>query len=256
MGIHNLTEYISKNIIPLITLDTYAPNVAPWNSAFLNWYYLKKFMIISSEKFIKGICLDVGSGNSPYKKYLKNITMYISVDKNDTSATTYKNNTNMINADAKSLPFENNYADTILLNQVLEHIDDYEKVLTEIKRVLKYNGKCVISVPFIYHIHGEPNDYFRFSEYGLRYMLKKHGYKIIEYHYLGYAGTALVSIWNSFIWQVWNKNVYLKFLRNTVFLLPILVLFFINNIFGLILDLVQNKKFCPNYLVVCEKIDE
>lgn len=246
-----INNFISYKIVPLLTLDIFAPNVAPWNVNFLNWFYLKKYMKKAST-YIKGICLDIGSGNSPYKKYLK-VDKYISVDKEDTQAVTYKKNEHKINADAKNLPFNSNYTDSVLLNQVLEHIDEYEKVLKEINKVLKKDGVFVISVPFIYNIHAEPNDYFRFSEYGLKFLLKKYNFKIIEFYYLGYAGTALISIWNNFLWQVWNKNDFTKLLRNTLFLLPLLSIIFINNLIGLMLDFFKNPKFTPNYLVICRK---
>lgn len=249
---NTINQFISYKVIPVLTLDRYAPSVAPWNVSFLNWYYLKKAMINAAKQNIKGICLDIGAGNSPYKKYL-NVARYISVDKKQTRAVNYQENQNDIDADAKDLPFDNDFADTVLLNQVLEHIDDYEKVLEEIHRVLKKGGKLIISAPFVYHIHSEPNDYFRFSEYGLRYLLQKHNFVIYQFSYLGYVGTALVSIWNGFIWQVWNANSFTKFLRNTFFLLPLFVIILLNNCMGMILDMFVNPKFCPNYFVVCEK---
>lgn len=250
--IKKFVNFISYSIVPLITLDKYAPNVALWNIAFLNWHYLNKSMINASEHYIKGICLDIGSGNSPYKKYLK-VAKYISIDKDDTQAVSYQNNTHSINADAKNLPLEDKYADTILLNQVLEHIYEYEMVLDEINRVLKDDGKFILSIPFLYHIHAEPNDYFRFSEYGIKNLLKQKGFKVIRFEYNGYAGTALVSIFNGFLWQVWNKHLLLKLLRNTLFLVPLLSVFLLNNLLGLFLDLFKNEKFCPNYFIVCEK---
>ena len=86
--IKKFVDFISYKIIPYITLDIFAPNVAPWNVSFLNWWYLKKNMKEVS-KYLKGICLDIGSGNSPYKRYI-NVEKYISVDKEDTQAVTYK----------------------------------------------------------------------------------------------------------------------------------------------------------------------
>lgn len=252
--IKKLLNLTSHKFIPFITMDTNAPEVAFYNSSYLNWKHLKNAMKKASKNHISGICIDVGSGNSPYKKYLTT-EKYISVDKKDTKASTYRQNQNKIDADAKNLPFDDKYADTILLNQVLEHIDDYELVLSETSRVLKDDGKFILSVPFIYHIHSEPNDYFRFSEYGIKYILKKHNFKILEFQYLGYIGTTLISILNSFLWQVWNKNIYTQLLRNTIFLLPILSIFMINNLLGLFLDLFKNEKFSPNYFIVCQKID-
>lgn len=253
--IDKILKFTSYKLIPYITLDKKAPDVAIFNSSYLNWKYLKKSMQMASKKYISGICLDIGSGNSPYKKYL-NVDEYISVDNKETQATSYQKNQNEVNADAKDLPFSDKYADSVLLNQVLEHVDDYDAVLSEIHRVLKDDGKFILSVPFIYHIHGEPNDYFRFSEYGIQHILQKHNFKILEFEYQGYVGTTLVSILNSFIWQVWNKNKYTKLLRNIIFLIPILFIFMLNNILGMILDLFKNKKFCPNYFIVCEKIYE
>lgn len=254
--LQKLVNYISYKLIPFITLENKAPDVALWNSSFLNWFYLKKSMLNASNKYINGVCLDIGSGNSPYKKYIKDSVEYISIDKIDTCATTHNKNNNMINADARDLPFEKDTADTVILNQVLEHIYEYEKVLDEINRVLKSSGKFIISVPFIYHIHAEPNDYFRFSEYGIKKLLEEKKFKIIEFSYNGYFGTTIVSILNSFIWQVWNRNIYTKFLRNTIFLPIILMIFFINNIFGLLLDKIKLEKFSPNYFIICEKENE
>jgi len=250
--IQKLTDYISYKVVPRITGDIYAPNVFLCNSSFLNWYYLKKEMKNAAQNDISGVCLDIGSGNSPYKSLL-NVTQYISVDKQEHSATSYKKNENEINADAKDLPFEANYADSVILNQVLEHIDDFDTVLSEIARVLKSGGKLIISVPFIYHIHAEPNDYFRFSEYGIQHIMKKHKFQVKRFHYLGYTGTTLVSILNAFLWQVFAKNIYLKLLRNTLLLPFLLGLFTCNNILGLLLDQIKMKKFSPNYLLICEK---
>lgn len=247
-----IIDFISYKIVPTITMDNNAPNVAPWNGSFLNWYYLKESMIEASKKHISGICLDIGSGNSPYRRYL-NVDEYISIDKADTQAVSYHKNSNAIDADARDLLLDDNYADTILLNQVLEHIYEYEKVLDEVKRVLKPEGKFIISVPFVYHIHAEPNDYFRFSEYGIKKLLKEKGFNIIDFKYNGYIGTLLFSIINSFLWQFWNRNILLKFLRNTIFLLPLLSIFLINNIIALVLDKIKDPKFSPNYFIVCEK---
>lgn len=254
--IEKIVNFISYKIIPFITLEFNAPNVALWNISFLNWYYLKNSMLYASKKYIRGICIDIGSGNSPYKKYLKNVSKYISLDKKDTNATTHKENINSIDGDARDLPFDNDYADSIILNQVLEHVYEYEKVLDEINRVLKPSGKFIISIPFIYHIHAEPNDYFRFSEYGIKKLLKNKGFKIIQFSYNGYFGTTIFSIINSFIWQVWNKNIYLKLLRNTILLPFLFVFFFINNMLGLLVDLLKGEKFSPNYFIICEKENE
>lgn len=50
-------------------------------------------------------------------------------------------------ADATRLPFANESIDKIICSEVLEHIENYQAVLSEINRVLKPNGILAVSVP-------------------------------------------------------------------------------------------------------------
>ena len=53
-------------------------------------------------------------------------------------------------------PFENEYFDLIISNQVLEHVDDHEQIFSESNRVLKDGGICVHLFPlknYIYEAH-------------------------------------------------------------------------------------------------------
>ena len=52
---------------------------------------------------------------------------------------------------AKSLPFENDQVDLLYCSEVIEHIENPELLLTEIKRVLKPNGSLILTTP------NEPN---------------------------------------------------------------------------------------------------
>lgn len=237
-----MKRFIINNLPKLLSFEEKAPDVALWHANFLNWYYLKKYMKYSANKYINGKCIDLGAGNSPYKKYIKEAD-YVAVDINGRCLD--------IKANLVYLPLKNNIADVVLLNQVLEHIYDYKTVLKEIKRILKKDGILILSVPFIYNIHFEPFDFFRFSEYALKKLLKENDYEIIEFRYCGYGGTAIISIVNNFLWQLFNKNNTLRVLRNTIFLIPIFIIFAINNIVGLLLDKLKNEKFCPNYFVIC-----
>ncbi len=50
-------------------------------------------------------------------------------------------------ADAANLPFKNNFFDAIFCLEVLEHVDNPLKVISEIKRILKKGGWGIILVP-------------------------------------------------------------------------------------------------------------
>ena len=66
------------------------------------------------------------------------------------------------------LPFGESSYDTIILSDVLEHIPNPEQIWREMTRILRPNGVCVVSVPFLYGIHEAPHDYHRYTEHALR----------------------------------------------------------------------------------------
>jgi len=85
------------------------------------------------------------------------------------------------------IPKPDNHYDAVLLTQVLEHVPDPERVLKEIHRILKPNGKLLLSVPLNGPLHGEPWHFFQFTHYGLHELAKKTGYKINEIEKVGGA---------------------------------------------------------------------
>jgi len=52
-----------------------------------------------------------------------------------------------VNADASSLPFKSGYFDLMFAMDILEHLEDPQKVLTEMTRCLKEDGVMIITVP-------------------------------------------------------------------------------------------------------------
>lgn len=71
-------------------------------------------------------------------------------------------------ADAQRLPLPNESYDTIVAIEVFEHIRLPSKAAGEVHRVLKKGGVAVISIPFLFRIHGDPMDFTRLTEQGLR----------------------------------------------------------------------------------------
>lgn len=163
----------------------------------------------------KGYVIDLGCGTTPYKSYiLKVADKYIGVD--------WKNSLhNQDHVDVfadlcNQLPFEENCADTVVSFQVMEHLTEPDFFLSECYRILKSNGRIFITVPFMWHVHEEPNDYFRYTRYGLEYLLKKNGFVDIEikentgfwqmwvlkfnYHTLRFARGPLKYFWLPIWW--------------------------------------------------------
>ena len=81
---------------------------------------------------------------------------------------------------AYAIPADEGSFDSALCTAVLEHLEEPELAVRECYRVLKPGGTAIYSVPFIWHLHEEPRDFYRFSKYGLKYLFEKCGFEIVE----------------------------------------------------------------------------
>ncbi|MFN8707241.1 MAG: class I SAM-dependent methyltransferase [Planctomyces sp.] len=79
----------------------------------------------------------------------------------------------------KPLPFGSEEFDTILLSDVLEHIAEPHRLCAEMARILRPGGKCLLNTPFFYWLHEVPFDFYRYTEFGLRNLLEKAGFRIL-----------------------------------------------------------------------------
>ncbi len=75
-------------------------------------------------------------------------------------------------ADVYNLPFEDNSADAVIAESLLEHLRSPELAIKEMRRVLKPGGLLYILVPFMLGFHSSPDDYYRWTNSGLRELLK------------------------------------------------------------------------------------
>lgn len=106
-----------------------------------------------------GVVLDYGSGNSPYRALLE-AEAYITADVPGTeTAPDY-----MIDPESDFLCIpEDAYFDSILLVNVIEHVEDYLDVLIRLRARVRPGGHILIKAPFMYPVHEYPNDFTRFT---------------------------------------------------------------------------------------------
>jgi SAM-dependent methyltransferase len=106
--------------------------------------------------------LDLGCGNSNYTKYFPNRIGIDIVSKAGISVV----------GDAHNLPFRANAFSMILSTEMLEHVQEPQRVIDEIQRILKPEGKLVLTTRFIFPLHDTPNDFYRFTQYGLGHLFR------------------------------------------------------------------------------------
>jgi len=68
--------------------------------------------------------------------------------------------------------------DIIFCEQVLEHVWEPQKALSNLYKMLKRGGWLVVSTPFLVKIHKCPEDYWRFTPNCLGRMLTEAGFKV------------------------------------------------------------------------------
>lgn len=151
-----------------------------------------------ASKYLRGRLIDIGCGSKPYKDLLSPyVDDHVGVDHELTSHD--KSHIDIFGT-AYRIPAEDNSFDTAICTAVLEHLEEPEKALRECYRILKGGGIAIYSVPFIWHLHEEPRDYFRYSKYGLRYLFEKVGFEVVELK-------ALSGFWVTF-GQLFVYNMY------------------------------------------------
>jgi len=94
-------------------------------------------------------------------------------------------------ADVAHVPFADACADAVVCTEVLEHVPRPERVIAEAYRVLKLGGRLILSMPFLARIHGDPDDYQRYTARKLEYLLRDTGFTEIVIRPQGLYFTVL-----------------------------------------------------------------
>lgn len=133
-------------------------------------------LIPLAKSFTKGVVLDAGAGRMSWRSILEPLsTRYISTDYNvDHPDLTFC-------ADLQgAIPLRDQSVDTVFCCSVMEHTPEPWRIMPEFYRVLRPGGNVIVSVPFMYYLHGWPHDYFRFTRFGLTRLAEDAGFKVVR----------------------------------------------------------------------------
>jgi|JI8StandDraft_1071087.scaffolds.fasta_scaffold03834_8 SAM-dependent methyltransferase len=147
---------------------------------------------------LSGRILDVGGKRIPLSSYYR----YLAIQ--DVRLVDVLNITDDVGADivadATAIPCADASYDAALCFNVLEHVARPQQVLAEIHRVLKPGGRFIFMVPFLHKVHGDPDDYFRYTESGLRVLFTDAGFTIKSVQILGLGPfTGSLAQWQTLV---------------------------------------------------------
>jgi len=147
-----------------------------------------------------GKLLDVGCGTKPYEELFLNSTEYIGLEFDSPTNRVAKRADHFY--DGNTFPFQGEAFDGVICNQVLEHVFNPEQFLQEISRIIKSGGYLLITVPFVWDEHEQPWDYARYSSYGLRNLLERCGFSVIEQRKTNADARVLFQLINAYLYKV------------------------------------------------------
>lgn len=141
-----------------------------------------------------GALLDIGAGNQPYRDLFPHTKAYVAMDLPPSENVA-------VYGDALALPFKDGIFDSVLCNEVLEHVPEPGTLLMEVARVLRPGGVLLLSTPQTWGLHHEPYDFYRYTKYGLAYLTRKAGLEVSEI-------VATSGLWGTFAQRVADTVVY------------------------------------------------
>lgn len=129
-------------------------------SAKLTRVTLDRFIVSHASP---GRTLDLGAQNGPYAAHFPR---RVALDLHPAAGL-------HLRGDAHALPFVDGAFDVVLCTEVLEHLTEPQRAIDEMFRVLGPGGELLLTTRFLFPIHDAPHDYFRFTKYGLRHLLRR-----------------------------------------------------------------------------------
>jgi|TARA_A100001035_G_scaffold261340_1_gene240219 2-polyprenyl-3-methyl-5-hydroxy-6-metoxy-1,4-benzoquinol methylase len=132
----------------------------------------------------------------------------------------------------------------ICMFEVLEHTKNPINAIQNLHEIIDENSYVMLSTPFIFHIHDEPYDFFRFTKYGLEILFQNFKEVVVKPRN-GWFETILVL----FVRLRMERNILSKMIGN----LFILIYFLLTPITYLLQSIIKSEKITTGYFVYAKK---
>jgi SAM-dependent methyltransferase len=125
-----------------------------------------------------------------------------------------------LRADVHHLPFRGKSIDAVQCMQLIEHVKSPEEMIAAIHDALKPGGEVFLTAPFMYPYHEAPIDLNRWTQEGLRALMKE--FSPIQIGVLGGPTATLVEAFHGWLSILFSFNSDKLYQANYLLLLPFL----------------------------------
>lgn len=127
--------------------------------------------------------LDAGAGEGQYRSHFAGQS-YLGLDLGIGDSEWNYKGLDVI-GDLAQMPFRAGAFDAVINIVTLEHLCEPASALREMQRVLRRGGRLLLVAPQEWEVHQAPHDFFRYTRYGLRYLLENAGFTDIHVFPMG-----------------------------------------------------------------------
>ncbi len=234
--------------------EEFAPR---WYSLFFNPSYIIRKQLYNAIKrnvhYIKGDVLDFGCGSKPYISLFDGAATYTGLDYETEVSSKNEHLSADVFYNGKTIPFGNDHFDNAFSSEVLEHVFNPDVILPEIHRVLKPGGHLMLTCPFFWPEHEQPYDYARYSSFGLKHLMEKNGFEVVNYEKTGsYWHCLLQSLVSYIFYFIPHRPMLLQVIFFTIFITPLLLLGL--TVGAILPKRVKRSDFYLNNVIVVKKV--
>lgn len=159
------------------------------NRSIRGLFYRKLVVYWRLNRRCKGLVADIGCGIGDFVKGRKNV---VGLDINSQIVDwCQKRGLNVKKMEVDVLPFEDNELDSVILDNVIEHIEKPNKLLSEIERCLSVGGVLLVGVPGKKGFKQDPDHKVFYTEKKIKTLLQTYEFEHTETLYTPFKSDYL-----------------------------------------------------------------
>jgi SAM-dependent methyltransferase len=134
---------------------------------------------------------DVGCGEQPFRSLIEQLGgSYTGIDIAQNSVGSVD-----VVADIASIPLPAESFDLLVCSEVLEHVSNTTAAFAELARLCKIGGSIILTTPFAYPLHEEPQDFVRLTPYQVRECACSGGLEVAHLSTSGNELEVVATVW-------------------------------------------------------------